>query len=433
MRKNWEDYYKKHTTTAEAAVKLIDSGNRVVFSHACGEPPELVAAMMDRADELENVEIVHMVCMGQGAYCRPEYAKSFRHNALFVGANSRKAVNDGRGDFTPNFLHESPRLFRDGPLNVDVAMITVSPPDKAGNVCLGISIDWTMQAALSAKKVIAAVNPNMPRIGGNSCMHVSQIECFVPTNVPLIELGPPVIGDVEKGIGKHIADLINDGDCLQLGIGALPDAVLGFLGEKNDLGIHSEMISDGAMNLVKEGVITCARKTLRPGKIVICFAMGTRAFYEWLNENSMIEGYPCDYTNDPFIIAQNDNMTAINSAILVDLLGQVAADTLGAKQYSGIGGQVDFVRGASRARGGKSIIAMESTAAKGTVSRIAVQLMPGQAVTTSRSDVDYVVTEYGSAKLRGLTVRARAEALINIAHPMFRDQLREECKSLYGF
>jgi 4-hydroxybutyrate CoA-transferase len=436
MRSNWEEYYKKHTTTAEEAVKIIDSGNRVVLGHACGEPPELVAAMMTRAGELENVEIVHMVSMGKAPYCLPEHSKSFRHNALFVGGTSRQAVSDGRGDYTPNFLHESPRLFREGPhgsLPVDVAMITVSPPDKMGFVCLGISIDWTLAAASSARHVIAAVNPNMPRIAGNCWMHVSQIAYFVPTGVPLIELAPPVIGEVEKGIGQHIADLIVDGDCLQLGIGALPDAVLSFLGEKNDLGIHSEMISDGVMNLVKGGVITCAKKTFKPGKIVICFAMGTRVFYEWLDENSMIEGHPCDFTNDPFIIAQNDQVTAINSAILVDLLGQVAADTLGSRQYSGIGGQVDFCRGASRSRGGKAIIALESLAAKGTVSRIAVQLMPAQAVTTSRCDVDYVVTEYGSAKLKGKTVRARAQALIDIAHPKFRDQLREECKSVYGF
>ena len=432
---NWEEHYKKHTTTAQEAVKVIKSGDRVILGHACGEPPDLVDAMMERADELENVEIVHMVSMGKAPYCRPEYAKSFRHNALFVGPTSRQAVNDGRGDYTPNFLHESPRLFREGPhgtLPIDVSMITVSPPDAMGFCCLGISIDFTLQGASSAKTVIAAISEEMPRIAGNSVLHVSQIDYFVPTTTPLIYLYPPPAGDVEKGIARHIADLIEDGACLQLGIGALPDAILGFLHHKNDLGIHTEMLTDGVRGLVQEGIITCARKTFRPGKILMCFAAGTPELYRWMNYNSMLEGYPCDFTNDPFIIAQNDNICAINAAIQVDILGQVGSETVGITQYSGTGGQVDFCRGTSRAKGGISIIALELTAAKGKVSRIAAQLMPSQVVSTPRNDVDYVVTEYGAAKLRGKTVRARAEALINIAHPDFRDQLREDAKRIYG-
>ena len=271
--------------------------------------------MVDRSGELEEVEIVHMVAMGSARYCLPEYAKSFRHNSLFVGATSRKAVNDGRGDYTPAFSAKFRRLFRDEILPVDVALITVSPPDKLGFFCLGISVDYTKQAALSAKTVIASVNPNMPRVGGDSCLHVQDIDYFVPTSESLIELSPPKLGETEKAIGGHVASLIKDGDCLQLGIGALPDAVLSFLGEKNDLGIHSEMISDGAMNLVNSGVITCRKKTFLPGKIVITFAMGTSTFYEWLNDNTMIEAYPVDFVNDPFKIAQNDNMVSINSAL----------------------------------------------------------------------------------------------------------------------
>ncbi len=429
---NWQTYYRQRIVPAEEAVKAIQSGDRVVHGHACGEPTCLVEAMVDRAPALENVEIVHMVSMGKARYCQPENAKSFRHNSLFVGATSRKAINEGRGDFTCCYFSEIPRLFRDNILPVDVALIAVSPPDKLGFVCLGISVDYTKQAALSAKTVIAAVNPNMPKIGGDSYLHVTDIDYFVPTEEPLIELKPPVLGDLEKAIGSNVASLIGDGDCLQLGIGALPDAVLSYLGEKNDLGIHSEMISDGAMNLVEAGVITCKKKTFRPRKIVITFAMGTRQFYEWLNDNALIEAYPVEFTNDPSIIAQNDNMVSINSAISVDLQGQVAADTLGSKQFSGVGGQVDFVRGANRSKGGRSIIAMSSTAAKGKASRIVAALDRGQAVTTPRNDVAYVVTEHGVAHLKGKTIRQRAEALIAIASPQFRDQLREEFLDLYG-
>jgi 4-hydroxybutyrate CoA-transferase len=429
----WQGHFTRQTVTAAEAVKNIKSGDRIVVGHACGEPKMLVEAMVDRARDLSNVEIVHMVSMGKARYCLPEHEKAFRHNALFVGGTSRKAVKDGRGDYTPCFFHEIPLLFRDNILPVDAALITVSPPDKLGFVCLGISVDYTRQAALSAKTVIAEVNPNMPRIGGNSYLHVSDINYFVPSEEPLIELNPPAIGEVEKAIGSNVAQLIKDGDCLQLGIGAIPDAVLSFLGEKKDLGIHSEMISDGAMELVNEGIINCRRKSFHTGKIVITFAMGTNKFYNWLNNNSMIEAYPVNYTNDPFNIAQNDNMVPINSALLVDLLGQVAADTLGTTQYSGVGGQVDFVRGAARSQGGRSIIALPATAAKGTESRIAATLMQGQAVTTSRNDVDYVVTEFGIAKLKGKTVKERSEELLNTAHPKFRDRLRYERKKIYGF
>jgi 4-hydroxybutyrate CoA-transferase len=429
---NWRTYYDERKVSAEEAVKGIKSGDRVVFSHACGEPTCLVEAMVDRAEELEAVEIVHMVSMGGARYCQPEYEKSFRHNSLFVGSTSRHAVNEGRGDYTCCYFSEIPLLFRENRLPVDVALVGVSPPDKLGFVCLGISVDYTKQAALSAKTVIAAVNPHMPRIGGDSYLHVTDIDYFVPTEEPLIELKPAKIGELEKALGKNVAGLIKDGDCLQLGIGGLPDAVLGFLGDKNDLGIHSEMISDGVMKLVEGGVITCKKKTFRPRKMVITFAMGSAQFYRWLDGNSIVESYPVDFTNDPFIIAQNDNMVSINSAIAVDLQGQVAADTLGPKQFSGVGGQVDFVRGANRSKGGRSIIAMPSTAAKGKASRIVAALDRGQAVTTPRNEVAYIVTERGVADLKGRTIRERAEALISIANPQFHDQLREEASQLYG-
>lgn len=429
---NWNYYYEQHTLPAQEAVKTIRSGERVVHGHACGEPTCLIEAMVNRAEELEGVEIVHMVSMGKATYCQPEYTRSFRHNSLFVGSTSRQAINEGRGDYTCCYFSEIPQLFRSNLLPVDVALIAVSPPDKSGFVCLGISVDYTKQAALSAKTVIAAVNPNMPRIAGDSFLHVTDIDYFVPTQEPLIELKPPVLGELEKAIGSNVASLIRDGDCLQLGIGALPDAVLSFLGDKAHLGIHSEMISDGVMNLVEAGVITCKKKTFRPRKAVITFAMGTRKFYQWLDDNAIIESHPVDFTNDPFVIARNDNMVSINSAISVDLQGQVAADTLGPKQFSGVGGQVDFVRGANHSKGGRSIIAMPSTAAKGKASRIVAALDRGQAVTTSRNDVAYVVTEHGIASLKGKTIRQHAEALIAIADPQFRNELREDFSNIYG-
>jgi 4-hydroxybutyrate CoA-transferase len=429
---NWQDYYRSRITTAEEAVKAVKSGDRVVLGHACGEPQSIVDALIDRASELTNVEIAHEVPMGKGLYCLPEYEKSFRHNALFAGKPSRQAIKEGRADYTSIYLHELPFLFRSGVFPIDVAMVTVSPPDEKGMVSLGISVDYTYQAVKSAKTVIAEVNPNMPRTGPNSMLPVQEFDYFVEVDRPLIELEPPVIGEVERTIGQNIADLIQDGDCLQLGIGAVPDAILSFLTEKKDLGIHSEMISDGVMNLVQSGVINCSRKNYYPNKIVITFAMGTGAFYKWLDNNPMIEGLPVDITNLPTNVAQNDNMVAINSALSVDLLGQVAADTLSGIQFSGVGGQVDFVRGTAYSKGGRAIIALPSTAAKGTVSRIVNTLAPGQAVTTGRYDVDYIVTEYGVAHLKWKTNRERAKALINIAAPEYRDQLRFEYERLYA-
>jgi 4-hydroxybutyrate CoA-transferase len=355
----------------------------------------------------------------------------FRHNGLFIGGPTRKAVSEGRADYTPCFFSEVPALFREKQLPVDVAMVTVTPPDQHGFVSLGLSVDYTLQAIKSAKTVIAEVNPNMPRTHGDSYVSVDKIDYFVPCELPIAELQPPAIGEVEQAIGRHIASLIDDGSTLQLGIGAIPDAVLKFLTDKHDLGIHSEMISDGVMDLVEAGVVNCAKKTLHPGKMIVTFLMGTQNLYKWVNENPMVEMYPVDYVNDPYVIMKNDKLVAINSALQVDVLGQVAADTLGPIQFSGVGGQVDFVRGAARSKGGKAIIALPSTAAKGKVSRIAATLDRGASVTTSRNDIDYIVTEYGIAALKGKTVRERMEALINIAHPDFRDEIREQVKATY--
>jgi len=420
--------YKKKVRTAQDAVKIVKSGNRVVFSHACGEPRLLPGALVKRAKQLQDVEIVHMVPMGEALYCRPEYAKSFRHVALFSGAPTREAIWDNRGDYIPYVFSEIPFLFN-STLPVDVAMVSVSPPDNNGFCSLGVSVDYTKSAVESAKTVIAEVNKTMPRTHGDSFIHVSDIDYFVEVDVPIAELKSVELTEVEKNIGKHVAELIDDGCCLQLGIGGIPDAVLFYLTDFKDLGIHSEMISDGVKNLVEKGVITGRRKTLHKGKIIVNFLMGTRGFYNWADDNPNIEMRTVDYTNNPYIIAQNKKMIAINSALEVDLLGQICADTLGAKQFSGVGGQLDFVRGARLSEGGKAIIALPSSA-KGA-SRIVSTLKTGAAVTTSRNDVDYVVTDFGIASLKGKTVRERMRSLINIAAPEAREELTKKAFEIY--
>ena len=421
---DWNAYYASHTASPEEAVGLIRSGDRVVVGHACGEPSCLLDALVQNAGAYENVEIVHMVAMGKAEYCRPEYAGAFRHNALFVGGATRDAVFEGRGDFTPCFFWEVPGFFRDPDvLPVDVALIQVTPPDENGNCSLGVSVDYTYQAVQQARTVIAQVNDQMPfTLGLHSTVPVEQITCFVPRSTPVIELSPPSIGPVEEAIGRNCAALIRDGDTLQLGIGAIPDAVLRFLGDKNDLGIHSEMFSDGVVELVERGVINNRRKTLQPGKSVAAFLMGTRRLYDYAHRNPAVMMAPVDYVNDPRIICQNDNMVSINSCVQVDLMGQAASETVGYKQISGTGGQVDFIRGAAMSRGGRAILAFPSTV-KGRTSKIVPLLDEGAAVTTSRDDVDYIVTEYGAAHLKGRTLRDRARALIQIAHPDFRPDL----------
>ncbi len=429
---DWKSDYEAKRTSAAEAMKCVKSGDRVVFAHACGEPLELVDALVARAAELEHVEINHMVAMGKGEYCKPELARSFFHKSLFVGASSRDAVKDGRGDYIPVFFHEIPRLFSEGYLTPDVALIHVSPPDAHGFCSFGVSVDYTKPAAEAAQTVVAQVNPNMPRTHGDSFIHVSEIDIIVESEQQIIELQPPRIGPVEEAIGKHIAGLVEDGSCLQLGIGGIPDAVLLFLHEKNDLGIHSEMFSEGVVDLYNEGVITNRNKSINRDKMVANFLMGTRRLYDFVDDNPAVNMFPVNITNDPYLIGQNDRVVAINSAIQVDLMGQVVADTMGAVQFTGIGGQVDFVRGAARSQGGKAIIALPATAKKGAVSRIVAALSPGTAVTTMRADVDYIVTEHGVAHLRGMGLRERAEALIEIADPAFRDQIREEAATVYG-
>ncbi|HOF56834.1 MAG TPA: acetyl-CoA hydrolase/transferase C-terminal domain-containing protein [Syntrophorhabdaceae bacterium] len=421
--------YKECICSAEEAVQKVKSGDRIVFSHACGEPRVLPATLMKRVDELTGVQIVHMVPMGEALYCRPEYAGSFRHVALFSGAPTREAIWENRADYVPYVFSEIPFLF-DSVLPVDVAMVTVSPPDKNGFCSLGVSVDYTKKAVESAKIVIAEINKAMPRTHGDSFVHVSEIDCFVEVDIPIAELKATELTDVEINIGKYVTELIEDGSCLQLGIGGIPDAVLKNLGSLKDLGVHSEMISDGVKHLVEKGIVNGRKKNFHKDKIVITFLMGSREFYDWVDDNPIIEMRTVDYTNNPYIIAQNKNMVAINSALEVDLLGQVCADTIGPKQFSGVGGQLDFVRGARMSEGGKAVIALPSTA-KGGISRIVPTLKEGAAVTTSRNDVDYVVTDYGIASLKGKTVRDRMKALINIAHPNVREELQKKAYEVY--
>ncbi|MBC3939295.1 MULTISPECIES: acetyl-CoA hydrolase/transferase family protein [Anaerotruncus] len=421
---DWKELYRQKLTTADEAVKRIKSGDRVVVTHATGESTLLSDAMVRNAAAYRDVEIVHMVAMGKAEYCQPEYAGNFRHNSLFLGGTTRKAIAEGRGDFTPVFFSEIPDLFRTR-LHPNVVLLQLSPPDEHGYCSYGISVDYTKPAAECADLVIAQINRNMPRTLGDSFIHVKDIDCIIEADTPVIELAPPKITDVERAIGENVASLVRDGDCLQLGIGAIPDAVLLFLKEKNDLGIHSEMFSDGVVELVEAGVITNKCKNIHRGRSVATFLMGTRRLYDYVDNNPEVEMLPVDYVNDPRVICQNDNLVSINSCVQVDLMGQVVSTSVGLKQISGVGGQVDFVRGANMSRGGRTIMAMPSTA-KGGVSKVVSFIDHGAAVTTSRYDVDYVVTEQGIAQLKRKTLRERARELIGVAHPDARPELIEE-------
>ena len=426
----WRTWYKEHLFTPAQAVQQIKSGQRVVVAHACGEPSIILDALVANAAQYENVEIIHMVAMGKAAYCQPQYDKNFHHNAFFLGGSTRAAAAEGRVDFTPVYFSEIPGLLRED-LRPNVTLLQCSPPDAHGYVSLGVSVDYTKPAAEASDLVIAQVNQNMPRTLGDSFLHVAQIGCLVEADTPVIELAPPKIGDVERAIGENVASLVRDGDTLQLGIGAIPDAVLLFLKEKNDLGIHTEMFSDGVVELVEAGVITNKAKTLHRGQSVATFLMGTRRLYDYVSDNPAVAMYPVDYVNDPYVIGQNDNLVSINSCVQVDIMGQVVSTSAGLRQISGVGGQVDFVRGANLSKGGRAIMAMPSTTGKGKISKIVPFLDQGSAVTTTRNEVNYVITEYGIAKLKGKSLRQRAEALIRIAHPDFRDELTAEFRRRY--
>jgi len=422
-RTTWSEFYRSLICTAEEAVKAVRSGDRVYIHPGCAVPEPLVDALSARAESLKDVEVVHLLTMGRASHMTPEMEGHFRHNAMFIGANARKAVNEGRADYTPIFLGEIARLFSDGTLPLDVALIQVSPPDAHGFCSLGVGVDHTLDAARHARHVIAEVNEMMPRTHGDAFLHVRQFNAVVETSRPLMELHVEPGDEITDAIAHNVAELIDDGDTLQMGIGGIPDAVLKDLADRRALGVHSEMFADGIVDLIEAGVITGERKTLHRGKVISGFLLGTRRLFDFVHDNPVVELHPTSYTNDPFVIAQNDNMVGINSAIEIDITGQVSSDSIGQMFYSGFGGQTDFIRGASRSRGGKPIIALPSTAKSGQLSRIVPCLSPCAGVVTTRADVRWVVTEYGSAYLFGKTVRQRARALIDIAHPKFREEL----------
>ncbi|HKJ46762.1 MAG TPA: acetyl-CoA hydrolase/transferase C-terminal domain-containing protein [Balneolales bacterium] len=409
----------------EEAVSCIKSGDRVFIHSVAAAPHQLIRAMTNRAPELKDVEVVHIHTEGDAPYVAPEYAGSFCTNCMFVGANVREALTTGRADYIPVFLSEVPALFRQKILPIDVAMIQVSPPDKHGYCSLGVSVDVSRAAVQMAKHVVAQINPNMPRTHGDGLIHISRIDAMIEVDDPIPEVIPRPLTEVEKAIGKNIAGLVDDGATLQMGIGAIPDAVLASLTNHKNLGIHTEMFSDGLIELVEKGVVNGKKKKKHPEKIVASFVMGTNKLYRFIDDNPLVQMLDVAYVNDTAVIRRNPKVTAINSAIEVDLTGQVCADSIGTRQYSGVGGQMDFMRGASLSEGGKPIIALSSTTRKGS-SRIVPYLKIGAGVVTTRAHVHYVVTEYGVANLYGKNLRQRAKALIQIAHPNHREWLEKE-------
>jgi 4-hydroxybutyrate CoA-transferase len=432
---DWNSIYQSRVTTAEKAVQEVKSGNRIFLTGNVSVPQTLLAALVAYAPILKDVQICQALSVGPADYVKPEMEGHLRVNAMFISANIRKAVQEGRADFTPVLLSEFPLLFKDKLLPVDVAFVHVSPPDEHGFCSLGVEVGLTKTPAESAKIIIAEVNDQMPRTLGDSFIHVSRLTHIVPVNYPIPEMpmAAETTDPITERLAGYVADLIPDGATMQMGIGAIPDAVLKFLFHKRDLGVHSELISDGVIDLVEAGVLTSARKTLHPGKIVLGFVLGSQRLYSWVNDNPLCEFRRTEYVNDPFIIAQNDNMVAINSAIEIDLTGQVCADSIGPKFFSGIGGQLDFIYGASRSKGGVPIIAMPSTNVMkdGTpVSKIVPMLKQGAGVVTGRNHVHYVVTEYGVADLYGKSIRQRVRALIGVAHPDFRADLEKQSKEL---
>lgn len=424
----WIEDYRSKLVKAEEAVALIKSGDKISISGNAAAPYVLLNALAQRKDDLKGVGVFTLLMLGENPLSKPDMRGRFRLKSLFVGPADRAAVNEGRADYYPIFLYEIPGLFRTQ-VQLDVAVIHTSLPDEHGFVSLGVETIATKAAAETAKVVIAQVNDRMPRVLGDCFLHVSRLSKIVEVSEPLPTLAPKPFSDVENQIAQHITTLIDDRATLQLGIGGIPDAVLALLKGKKDLGIHTEMVSDGVMRAIEDGIVTNAYKSLHPGKVIATFLLGSERLYEYSHNNPLFELHQVDYTNDPFVVARNDNMVSINSALEVDLTGQVCSDSIGYSIYSGFGGQVDFTRGAARAKGGKPIIALSSTAKNGQLSRIVPHLNEGAGVVTSRGDVHYVVTEYGIAYLHGRSLQERAKAMISIAHPNFREELEKFAKS----
>jgi acetyl-CoA hydrolase len=423
--------WRNRVISAEEAAQKVRSGNRIFLTGNCSTPQKFIDALRSRYQELEAVEIVQILSLGKPLGITPEMSTHLRVNSLFIDHNVRQSVNEGYADFTPVFLSQIPHLFRSGRLVLDVAVIHVSPPDEHGFCSYGVEVGVTKSAAESAGIIIAEVNPNMPRTLGDSFIHVNQINYIIEVDYPIPEIAVTPPNETQNQIAKHIAELIPDGATLQTGIGGVPDAVLRTLTHHKNLGIHTELFSDGVMEMIQAGVITNASKSLHPGKVVAGFVLGSQNLFRFIDDNAMIEMHPTEYVNDPFIIARNDRMISINSALEVDLTGQVCADSIGHRLYSGVGGQLDFVRGATRSKDGKAIIALPSTAQDGKISRIVPALKTGAGVTTTRNDVQYIATEYGVVDLFGRSINERIHALVGIAHPAFREDLMRFAREQY--
>lgn len=426
---DWKEKYKEKISTAVAAVELIKSGNSIFVGTGCGQPQHLVNILVEHSSHIYDAHIVHLLTMGAAPYADEKFREKFKMNSFFIADNVRDALQKGIGDYTPIFLSEIPLEFETGRIPVDVALISVTPPDVNGLCSLGVSVDVVKSAVANARYVIAQVNSRMPRTFGDSFIHVNTIDMLVPYDEDIIEVPIPKSDETLRRIGQNIARLVEDGSTIECGIGRIPQALAEFLKDKKDLGVHTEMFSDWIIDLIECGAITCAKKSLNRGKVVASFCMGSQRLYNYINNNPFFEFYPSEYVNDIYIISRHEKMVGINVGLEIDLTGQVCSDSLGYKFYSGIGGQVDFIRGASRSRGGKAIIAMASTARDGKVSRIVPRLTEGAGVVTTRGDVHYVVTEYGIAYLHGKSIRKRVMDLVNIAHPKFRKELIQAAKA----
>lgn len=434
---SWTEKYKEKLCTAEEAVKLIKPGDRVLFAHAVAEPESIVNAMMAAKKDYKDVTISHMVTLGKGEYSLPENKEHFTFEGWFTSPSTRKSLEQGHGEFVPVFFHQVPSFIREDIFHVDVMMVSVSKPNEEGMCSVGVSSDYTMEGIKSAKIVLAEVNDQVPVVYGETFVHVSEFDAIVENSHKLFEIKPPNIGEIEELIGKNCASLINDGDTLQLGIGAIPDAVLSQLGHKKDLGIHSEMISDGVVDLYNKGVINGSKKAIDKDKMVVTFLMGTKKLYDFANNNPAVEMRTVDYVNHPEVVAKSSNLVCINACVQVDFMGQIVSECIGTKQISGVGGQVDFVRGAAMTHDGKgkAIIAMPSVTKQkdgSLISKVVPFVDHGAAITTSRCDADYIVTEYGVARMKGRSLHDRARQLISIAHPEFRDKLKEDFKARFN-
>ncbi len=425
---NWKEKYSDKISAASKAMDLINSGDTVFIGSGCAAPQHLMKSMVENSSNIYDVHIVHFLCKGEAPYIDEKLRDKFKVNSLFLDSNVRGAVNKGFADYTPMFLSEIPHQFETGRLPIDVALISVSPPDINGLCSFGVSVDIVKSAAANAKYVIAQVNEEMPRTHGSSYIHANSVDVMVPFNEPVIAVETPESDEVLSKIGENLSKLIEDGSTIECGIGRIPQAMAEFLHEKKDLGVHTEMIGDWIIDLIDCGAVTCSKKTINNGKVIVSFAMGSQKLYDFIDNNPFFEFHPTEYVNDPFVIAQHDKMIGINVGLEIDLTGQVCSDSLGHEFYSGVGGQVDFVRGCSRSRGGKAVITLPSTAKGGTISRIVPNLAEGAGVVTSRADVHYVVTEFGIAYLHGKSIRERVMALVNIAHPKFRNELIQFAK-----